>query len=187
MSPVTYVGPPVGPGQLLPKITIQGRAQTPGNWENCAGIKATGAADTVAGDDKACTPFVITHWGHPTGIDLVAKKTPFVPGGGGFNLNAVNAGAPLPAGSVIQIHLELRAARHDGCRGRCGGALGMHAQPTIGPPVTGPDVIVCTMTVGAGGIPTGGSLPSDSDQDFGGQWECPNCMRVRVRPFRASR
>jgi uncharacterized repeat protein (TIGR01451 family) len=169
-----YVGPPVGPGQLLPKITIQGTAHTPGTWDNCAGIKATGAPDTVSGDDKGCTPVVITDVHLP--IDLVAKKTPVGPGGGGFNLNAVNAGAPLPMGTVLQITdyvplgmtvVGLSAASPWVCT------------PVIGPPVTGPDVIVCTMTVGAGGIPTGGSLPLIQIKTSG-QWECLNCMRVRV-------
>ena len=117
----TYVGPPVGPGQLLPKITIQGRAQTPGNWENCAGIKATGAADTVAGDDKACTPFVIT--GGPPTIDLGIKKS-------------VN-NSPVPVGGAVIFTLT-PFNNGPGTVGTGGvGAVVTDTLPaSIGPPIT---------------------------------------------------
>src|SRR5436305_597360 len=82
----TYVGPPVPPGQLLPPINIQGAAHTPGQFSNCAKISLNGAGDPVPGNDSSCAPYVVVD-GHPV-FDLLAKKSPVGPAGGGFNLNA---------------------------------------------------------------------------------------------------
>jgi hypothetical protein len=109
----------------------------------------------------------------PKPIDLVAHKTRTK---NSYTLSVTNAGAALPAGSVVQV-LELVPS-----------GLTMSVPPVSGPwacspsgPVQGPDAVTCTMTVGAGGIATGGSLPSIQIPFKGQLTKCPNCMRVRLQ------
>jgi len=114
----------------------------------------------------------------PKPIDVAAQKTR--KHGGGYNLSVTNPGGPLPAGILVEVTDYVPV----GATVTAFGAAPWNCTAPVSPPFSGPEVITCTMIVPAGGIPPNGTLPtipvsmtlSPPPQN------CPNCMRVRLKP-----